>query len=223
MKTKTKKLFYATLIFCMALALFSPMKAEAAKSGKSGGISYTAYDTGSGVVLILKNTKKYVQNVSVKVVYYNGKKKMIGTSSDSNYALEGKKKCAMYLNAPHDKNYRDLEYDSFKININAEKEQNVISRVSKISVSSDEGEENVTVKVKNKSKEELFSVQIAIVWYDEKGDAIGHDYKHAECTKPKSTDYLTFDYPYDSDYETIYPDSYKIFVNDAYTYTWMKK
>ena len=222
MKQEMKKLFPTILIFCVALTLFLPMRAEAAKKGKSGGISYTAYDTGNGIVLILKNPKNYVQNVSAKVVYYNSRNKMIGTSSDSNYALEGKKKCAMYFNAPYDSSYQDVEYDSFKLNINAEKEQNVVSRVSKISVSSDEGEENVTVKVKNKAKEELFSVQVAIVWYDEDKNAIGYDYKHVECTKPKSTDYITFDFPHDSDYETVYPDSYEIFVNDAYTYTWMK-
>lgn len=222
MRIKVKKLLSTMMIFCMVLTLFFPMRAEAAKNGKSGGISYTAYDTGNGVVLILKNPKKYVQNVSVKVVYYNERKKMIGTSSDSNYALEGKKKCAMYFNAPYDSSYQDIEYDSFKVNINAEKEQNVVSRVSKISVSADEGEENVTVKAKNKAKEDLFSVQIAIVWYDENKEAIGYDYKHAECTKSKSTDYLTFDFPHDSNYETVYPDSYEIFVNDAYTYTWMK-
>lgn len=222
MKSKTRKLLSAILTLAVVLSLFSPIQAQAKKSGKSGGISYTAYDTGNGVVLILKNPKNYVQNVRAKVVYYNGRKKMIGTSSGSNYALEGKKKCAMYFNAPYDSSYQDIEYDSFKVNINAEKEQNVISRVSKISVSADEGEENVTVKAKNKAKEELFSVQVAIVWYDESGEAIGYDYKHAECTKPKSTDYLTFDFPRDSDYETVYPDSYEIFVNDAYTYTWMK-
>lgn len=222
MRNKAKRLISAALILCALLSLFSPLQAQAAKKGKSGGISYTAYDTGNGIVLILKNPKNYVQSVSAKVVYYNDQKKMIGTSSGSNYALEGKKKCAMYFNAPYDSNYQDIEYDSFKVNINAEKEQNVVSRVSKISVSADEGEENVTVKAKNKAKEELFSVQIAIVWYDENKKAIGYDYKHAECTKPKSTDYLTFDFPYDSDYETVYPDSYEIFVNGAYTYTWMK-
>lgn len=222
MKSKTKKLLSAILMLSVVLSLISPIQAQAKKSGKNGGISYTAYDTGNGVVLILKNPKNYVQNVSAKVVYYNDRKKMIGTSSDSNYALEGKKKCAMYFNAPYDSSYQDIEYDSFKVNINAEKEQNVISRVSKISVSADEGEENVTVKAKNKAKEDLFSVQIAIVWYDENKEAIGYDYKHAECAKSKSTDYLTFDFPHDSNYETVYPDSYEIFVNDAYTYSWMK-
>ncbi len=133
-----------------------------------------------------------------------------------------RKKCAMYFSAPHDGNYQDVEYDSFKVSINAEKTAYTISKASKISVSSDMGTENVTAEVKNKSKEKLYSVQIAIVWYGKNKKAIGFERSYAKCEKAGSADYLTFDFPYDSDYETIYPKSYKIFVNSAYTYTWMK-
>lgn len=222
MKIKAKKLLSIVLMLCMMLSLINPMQIQAAKKGTSNGISYTAYDTGNGIILILKNKKNYIQNVDVKIVFYNKQKKMIGTSSESNYAFEGKKECALKFNAPHDGDYNDLKYNTFKVNINAEKEKNVISKVSKISVSSDMGNENVTAKIKNKSKEKLFSVQVAIIWYNENGKAIGYDYTQANCEKPGSTDYITFDFPYDSNYETIYPDSYKIFVNDAYSYTWMK-
>lgn len=222
MKNKMKKLLSTVLALFMALTIISPLQTQASvNKGKSGSITYEAHDTGNGVILILKNGSKNILDVNVKVVYYNSGKKMVGTASDSNYAFHGKMQCAMFFNAPHDSDYQDVKYSSFKVNINAEKAERTISRASKISVSSDEGEENVTAKVKNKSKDKLNSIQVAIVWY-EGNEAIGYDYAYAECNKKGSTDYVTFNFPYDSDFETIYPDSYKIFVNNAYTYTWMK-
>lgn len=218
MKIKTKKILSIVLMLCMVLSLINPMQAQAAKKGTSSGISYTAYDTGNGVILILKNKKNYVQSIDVKIVYYNKQKKMIGTSSGSNVAFHSKKKCALYFNAPYDSNYNDIEYSSYKININSEKSFFKTSRVPQISVTSDMGAENVTAKIKNKSKDNLSFIRISIVWYNKNGKAIGYDGTYAECEKKGSTDYITFDFPYDSDYETIYPDSYKIFVNSAYTY-----
>ena len=63
-------------------------------------------------------------------------------------------------------------------------------------------------------------VKIAVVFYDAENNAVGYDYTYADCLKDGSVDYISFDYPYDSDYETIYPSNYKIYVNEAYSSTW---
>lgn len=89
---------------------------------------------------------------------------------------------------------------------------------SKISIKKNRGADNITIKATNKSKYDLDTIQIAIVFYDKAGNAIGYDYNYADCESKKSSDYLSFDYPYDENYDTVYPASYKVYVNHAYKY-----
>lgn len=204
--------------FALVLGLGAQSTKAAVKKGKAGSITYEAHDTGKGVVMILKNTGSKLLIVSAKVVYYD-KKKMIGTSSDTNYAFHGKKQCAMYFYPPHDSSYQNVKYTSYKVSITAEAATYTKSVVPNITVTADKGADNVTAKITNKSKDNLYSVKVAIVWY--KGNTvIGQETRYAECTKKGSTDYITFDFPYDSNYQTITPGKYKIFVNSAYLYTW---
>lgn len=194
---------------------------EKRKKKSIQGIECELQDTGKGVVAILKNKNKYHVSLSAKIAYYrNGK--MIGTASDSNYVFEKGRTCALFFHSPYNSNYKDVEYDDYKISISANKETNLICGSSKIKVISNFGEDNVSAKVKNDSGKELEFITIACVFCDEFGNAIGYDYKSANCKKKGSTDYLSFSFLYDDDYETIYPKKYKVYVNDAYTYTWMK-
>ena len=71
----------------------------------------------------------------------------------------------------------------------------------------------------NNSGNDFEFIKIAVVFYDESGNAIGYQYSYANCLTDGSVDYLSFDYPYDREYETIYPSSYKLYVNEAYI--WM--
>lgn len=196
------------------------VKNKSKNSGKIQGISYNLQDTGNGVVAILKNNNKYHVSMTAKIAYYrNGK--MIRTVSNSNSAFEKGKICALFFHAPYDSHYNHVDYDDYKISISAEKETNLICASSKIKVTSNFGADNVSAKIKNNSGKKLSYILISCVFYDSKGNAIGYDYHYAECTKKGSTDYLSFSFPHDKNYNTIRPKKYKIYVNEAYTYTWM--
>ena len=65
-------------------------------------------------------------------------------------------------------------------------------------------------------RKNLEFIKIAIVFYDSNGNAVGYDTKYAECQVNGSVDYMSFDFPYDDDYEIIFPSSYKIYVNTAH-------
>lgn len=184
-------------------------------------ISVQLHDTGKGVVAILKNNNKYPVSISAKLVYYKDGK-MLDTHSDENYAFESGRECALHFIPPYDSNYNNVDYDNYKLNLSLEDAamSSKIMRASKIEISSNIGSNNVMAEVTNTSTDYLEFIPLVIVYYDENGVVIGSDKTYAECNDPGSVDYISFSLPYDAKYDTIYPDSYEIYVNAAYSYNW---
>lgn len=192
---------------------------NASQAKKNISIEYQ--DTGCGVVVILKNNNKMTVNLDAKLVYYkNGK--MLDSKSDSNCAFESGRECALYFSAPTDSDYNDVAYDDYKMSISVDEATNTVCDAKGIEIKSNIGADNVTVDAINKSGKDFSFVIVSCVMYDAFGNAIGYDYNYAECKNKGDTDYFSFDFPFDSNYDTIYPSSYKIYVNSAYTYTWLQ-
>jgi hypothetical protein len=184
-------------------------------------ISIEYQDSGHGVVAILKNNNKVNVDLDAKLVYYkNGK--MLDSKSDCNRAFESGKECVLYFDAPSDSDYNDVSYDNYKMSLSVDEATNAVCDVRNIMVQSDIGADNVTVEATNDSGKDFSFVKISCVMYDASGNLIKYDYHYAECEKNGDTDYFSFSFPYDSNYDTIYPSSYKIYVDEAYTYTWLQ-
>lgn len=183
-------------------------------------ISCTLQDTGDGVVAILKNNNKITVNLSAKLAYYsNGK--MIDTASDENYAFESGAECALFFHAPYDSDYKNVDYDDYKITMSVEEGSSSLICGSKgIQVNSEFGSDNVSAEITNNSGKDLSSIIVSCVFYDSDKNAIGYEYHYVECKSDGSSDFATFDFPHDKNYETITPDSYVIYVNCAYKYSW---
>lgn len=181
-------------------------------SGKKNVVTYHAESTPYGAVAILENHYDYTVDLTVEFVYYlNGS--MIGTSKGYNYAFAPHSKCALQ-GWNHDKTW-----DSFKINLKIEKASNTITNNSGIRYSSNFGDNNVMVEVKNVGRKN-YSTQIGVVFY-QNGRIVGYNYNYAHVENPGSTAYLQFNFPYDRDYNDIIPDRYEVYVNNSYTYSWM--
>lgn len=195
------------------------IKEQFSASEATKNISVTLQDTGKGVVAILKNNNKTMVDVDAKLVYLsNGG--MVDTSSDFTRALESGKECALFFSAPTNRDYDYVEYDDFKITLSVNKANYEKSCLNGIEIESNTGADNITAQVSNNSGMDFEFVKIAVVFYNAGGNSIGYEYGYADCLKDGSVDYLSFDYPYDSNYETIYPSNYKIYVNEAYASTW---
>ena len=190
-------------------SVFSPT--QAAKN-----IKYELQDTGDGVVAILKNNNKEAVSINATLVYYNASGKMLKASNDFNYCLEPNQTATLYFIAPYDSDYNTVAYDSYKLSFNVDKSYYTTYAASKIDVVSNMGADNVTAEVINNSNSTLEFINLRIVYYNASGQAIGTEERYAECERPGSSDYISFSLPYNEDYNTIQPASYKIFVNHAY-------
>lgn len=181
-------------------------------SGKKNVVTYHAESTPYGAVAILENHYDHTVDLTVEFVYYlNGS--MIGTSKGYNYAFAPHSKCALQgWNA-------DKTWDSFKVNLKIEKASNIITNNSGIRYSSNFGDSNVMVEVKNVGRKN-YSTQIGVVFY-QNGRIVGYNYNYAHVENPGSTAYLQFNFPYDRNYDDIIPDRYEVYVNNSYTYSWM--
>ncbi len=238
---KALKLFLALLTVCITILALLPSSAEAAKNRNTSNIPIASLnlnnnakkgafnpkdaskkvvcdlkDTGDGVIAFLTNKNPVPVSVDAKLVYYNSDGKMLMATSDHNYCLEKGATCALFLNGPYDANYEDVEYSDYKISFTVDKSYGRKYAASKIKVSADMGADNVTAEIKNTSKYSLYSIQIAVVYFDSNNNAIGFDETYVDCQDTGSVDYITFNFPYDSNYYTVYPSSFKTYVNCAY-------
>lgn len=184
-------------------------------------IGYKLLNTRNGVIAILTNNNECSVKLNATLVYYKSGTPL-GASTESNYAFEKGNTCAFSFQPPLNHDFSPVEYDDYQINISVESASYLVCAAKSIGVKPNIGFENVFVTVSNNSSENLLFITMAIVYYDSNGNAIGYECKSADCLNIGAISYLTFDFPHDENYQMITPSSYEIFVNDAYTYTWMK-
>lgn len=176
-------------------------------------VTYRSYGTNHGVVILAKNNYSYTVGVSADCMFYDSKGNMIEKSSDSNYALEPGRECALFAWISHS------DWSTHKINLKVESANSVISNVSGIKVTYNVGNQNVMIKVKNNGQKNAFT-QIAVVYY-KNNKVVGYECQYADVKSYGATDYLELPFPYDWDYNTIVPDRYVVYVNNSYTYDWL--
>jgi len=184
-----------------------------------GKLTYTSYRVREGVITIVKNNYKYDIDLSLDCLYYNVYGTLIGKGSDNCYCLESGRECALFTHNPYNSDYEDVDYDHYQIVFSVDEiSSNILRNGNGITYGSNFGQDNVMVTVTNAGSETR-STAIAIVFYLN-GKPVAYDYKYAEVDHVGSSAYLDFSFPYDENYETIYPTSYKVFVRHSYMYSW---
>lgn len=193
-------------------------KFDAEKAKKNISIKY--YNTNDGILAVLKNNTKFLIYLQAKLLYYKDGKIIDIVESDTNSAFESGRNCFLSFRAPRDNDYRRVQYDSYKMVFSEFGEQKYEKAgADKIKINSNVGADGIIVTAKNNSKESFDVSCIFIIFYDEKGNIIDSDYTYSGACGVGETDYITFDYPYDEEYETIIPYRYEIYVNYAYRLT----
>lgn len=180
-------------------------------------LSYESHRTDQGVVIIVKNNYKFSVDLEANVVYYNASNTMVGTASDFCYVLEPGRDAALRVHNPYNSDYEEVGYSRYAVNFVC-KETNAIGNANYIYCGSNFGSGNVMVTARNSGARAEFTV-ISIVYY-KNGSIVGYDYRYADINNPGMTDYIQFNFPYDSEYNTITPDNFRVFVNCSYRYSW---
>lgn len=178
----------------------------------------TYYDIGDGVVAVIHNDFNECLRVTVTVLYYDGSKKMIDTRQDTCYAVGTGKTVAIKVSGPYSSSYDRLDYDSFEVKLTADRSsyKNLELGNQNINLKTDNTGDKLIVTATNTGNTDYSYVQLAVLFFDANGNCIDYDYRYADCEKAGSTDYINVNYPHDSDYKTIIPDSYQVYLNYAY-------
>ena len=176
-----------------------------------------------GVVSVLTNKNSVSVNASIQVVFYDKNGNLLDSKTNSTICLEPKKSAALKVSAPYDSNtYEYINFASYKVIVSAEKSVDKYRGTKYISldINNSPATNKLVVGVTNTGSKDLSYIVISTVFFNENNECIGYDYHYANSTTAGTTDYLNFNYPYDDNYNTIVPDHWKVYINEAYAYVY---
>lgn len=190
---------------------------------KNIAVTYYSFGKGEGVAAKLVNNNKQAVSVDMYVKYYNKKGKLLMETNGFNYCLEKGVTTIISAPAPYNKKtYDAVDYAYYTVRFDIEKiTESVLPYRKNISYKvTGKDDYGVSVKVTNKGKKKIGSCHFSALFYNKAGKVIGAAYTYADVEDPKSSDKIELYYPTDSNYKTIKPASYKIFLDNAYSYDW---
>lgn len=162
------------------------------------------------LVVFAKNNNKVSIDLNIEVEFYDESGTLVGSDKESLYSVGAGSEVAVELyDTPS-------SFAKYEIYTDATVESITKSYADSIEITHNKTE-NVVAQVKNNSDDVISAMQVAIVYYQ--GDkVVGYDYGYESDIKPGRSGNFNFSNPYNSNYDDISYDNYKIFVNEAYSY-----
>lgn len=178
-------------------------------STSKNNVTYHAEATPRGEAIILQNNYNYAVAVDISCAFcLNGQIVSVSNQYDTCVIEPGMKYATLMTNYGG-------QWDSVKINLKTENVSYFDFNAKNITYTSSRGTNGVILTVKNNGKNNR-GTHMAVVYY-KNGKIIGcDDNLFANIQSKGSTDYLESRYPTDSDYNTIIPDRYEVYVNMSY-------
>ena len=166
------------------------------------------------LVVIAKNNNKVAVEMEIEVEFYDANGKIVGSDTEYYFAVDPNREVAGQMYDTPEK------FDNYKIYVDAKKaEESYTTYFDQIEVVHNNNGEEIIVQVKNNSKDVIDEMDVSVVYYQ--GDkAVGIDYDMESEIKSGRSANFTFYYPEDQNYNEVKFDSYKVFVNEAYTFAW---
>ena len=186
---------------------------------RTSDIKAVYYDSGKGIIGVLTNKNKNCIDVEMTVLYYDKNGKLIDNKTDEIYALQTNWTAALHVSEPFDfDSWERLGYSDYKVILKVEKSYHKNADLGNkfISVESTDTGKKIIATVTNTSGNRYEFIHLSILYYNEYGQVFDSDEQYVYCQEAGSTDYINFDYPYDENYDTVIPASYKVIVDYAY-------
>ena len=184
----------------------------------SKNIKYSEYKLEDGkIVVILKNNNSTEVSIDATVEYYNKENVMVDHDSESLLTVAPGQETAIRIYGT------DREYDNYKLKIEASKDKYMSYYKSyykevKISSKNNAIDEEIEVTFSNNSDKKIETAKVAAVFY-KNGKVVGYSYDGEYDIEAGKSVAMYIDYPYDSKFDDIEFDDYKVYLVEAYSYT----
>ena len=164
------------------------------------------------LIAFIMNSNNVAVEVEVEVEFYDTNGALVGSDKESLNSLASNNEAVVeFWDTPNN-------FDNYKIYVDAVV-SSAISYSDKVTLSHNNTGREVLVQVTNNSEEEIERVEVAIVYYLN-NEVVGYDDDTEYDVKIGRSGNFTFDYPTDKRYNNVSFDSYKVFVNQVYSYNW---
>lgn len=166
----------------------------------------------SNLVVFATNNNSTPIDMEIEVEFYDADGNFLGSSSDDLMAVGAGREVAVEMwNTP-------ANFSTYKIYVDAEK-TDVTNYFDQIEMVHNNNGKNIVVQVKNKSEDTIEFMTVSVVYYNQ-GKVVGIADGVVSDIKPGRAGNFNIDYPYNSEYEDIKFDDYKVYIAEAYSYNW---
>ena len=180
-------------------------------------ISYNSYKLSDGVFVIAKNNYSYSMYVTAIITYFDSSGNLIFTTEDDNFCFEPNATSTFHFCNPYDRDYNDVPYSYYKISFSADQATYRTPNSRDIELSGTVGSSDFIVSSKNVGNIRSDSTCIAVVYYS-KGVPVFYEEQYVDTSNIGAITYTNFSLPYDSNYDNIEFDNYKLFIK--YSFKW---
>lgn len=165
------------------------------------------------LVVVAKNTSDADVDLTFKVNFYDGYDTLIGSDTPSLIGVGPGAEVAVLVN--------NTPYGFARYEIAFEAKTSIYTKTFYKDIKlTDNKKLTVSAKVKNNSKETIDYVSAAIVYY-QSGAIVGYDSNSIYTIKAGETGLFNFYQPNDEYYNEVPYDTYKVFINESYSYRYV--
>ena len=164
------------------------------------------------LVAFVTNNNEVAVDMEIEVEFYDSNNVIVGSDEAHMYAVGAGAEIATELWDTPD------SWDNYKIYVDLE-QADYQSYLDKISINHSQTKDNIAVQVTNNSEDTIDYMSVSVVYYQGE-EVVGFNNNSASEVKPGRSGNFNLSFPYDKNYKTLRFDSYKVFVNSAYSYNW---
>ena len=164
------------------------------------------------LMVFATNNNKVPVDMKIEVEFYTEDGTIAGSGSEDFQGVGANCEVATEIYGTPDK------WDNYKIYADVE-ETDVSSYVDKVEVKHSNNKKNIVVQVTNNSESDIDYIEVAVVYYQ--GETpVGLEDGLQSDTKPGRSANFNIYFASDKKYNDVKFDTYKVFVNEAYSYNW---